>query len=108
MDKNPAGQGSISSVSWDDQWEDKVDWLMELLDRECPDSVDVFEDLLAERLGYHRHPTMTYTSWRRVRVALIEAAGPRADELSGAVEKELCSSRVNCYRCSSTHTEHRQ
>ena len=69
--------------------EDKVEWLNALLEQVYPDPVDFFEDLLADRLGYYRHPETSYKVWRSVRVALIESAGSRADELAKVVEEEL-------------------
>ncbi len=44
--------------------------------REFPDSVDVFEDDLAEKLGLNRHPALSLKEWRRARVRLIDAAEP--------------------------------
>lgn len=54
-----------------------------------PDPVDVFEDLLAARLGLRRHPGLSQDRWRRLRVAFIEAAGERADRLGYELADEL-------------------
>lgn len=54
-----------------------------------PDPVDIFEDLLASRLGLSRHPGLSQDRWRRLRVAFIEAAGERADQLGRELAEHL-------------------
>lgn len=69
--------------------EDDVEALLELTEYLYPDPVDQFEDLLAELLGVHRHPTIPYKVWRIVRVRAIEAAGESADALVARVDRLL-------------------
>lgn len=68
---------------------DDVETLLELLAVEYPGPVDIFEDELAQRLGFERHPALDYDSWRRRRVEAIEAAGAAADEEAIGLEAEL-------------------
>ena len=51
-----------------------VDALSKALEAEFPDPVDVFEDELAGRLGFARHPSCPLDQCRRQRVRLIDAA----------------------------------
>lgn len=69
-----------------------IDLLSALWEAEDPDPVDVFEDELARRLGFERHPELDYDAWRRRRVEAIEAAGAAADEEAIALEAELLDS----------------
>lgn len=69
--------------------EDPLDSLLALDTDLHPDPVDVFEDLLAARLGLTRHPGLDQASWRRLRVAFIEATGERADRLGDELLREL-------------------
>lgn len=68
---------------------DPLDALLALDADLRPDPVDVFEDLLAIRLGLSRHPDLSQDRWRRLRVEFIEATGDRADRLGCELADEL-------------------
>lgn len=69
--------------------DDTLDGILTLDTDLHPDPVDVFEDLLAARLGLSRCPRFFQERWRRLRVAFIEAASERADQLGREIADKL-------------------
>lgn len=71
-----------------------MDDVEEILRALGPDVLDRFEDELARRLGFERHPRLPYEAWRPLRVRAIEEAGERADRVAQEVEADLASGRL--------------
>ena len=77
--------------------DDSVSEFLADLNALYPDSVDVFEDELAIRLGLERHPDCTQDEWRVIRVRFINHAtdnDPEAEALAEALIDEFCESEV--------------